>query len=146
MFEVEARLAARGVTREALVEAGMVLYVPHGLEGGAARERLGALIDRHLRDPNVAALLVGALLLEQELVERRERSELASDPVFLVADEIIGMAIAEVIAGTYARFEFARYDRAKPGILGKLGPFLDDAAAGLIAGCTSRLYSEQVEG
>lgn len=145
MFEVEERLAARGVTREALVEAGMALYVPHGLDAAAAALRLEALLDRHLRDPNVAALLIGALLLEEELVERREGSELGADPVFLVADEIIGMAIAEVIAGTYARFEFARYDREKPGVLGRLGPFLDDAAAGLVAGCTSRLYSEQVE-
>jgi phosphatidylglycerophosphatase A len=54
------------------------------------------------------------------------------------------MAIAECIGGTYARFEFTRYDQKKPGILAKLGPFLDDAVAGLIAGCTSRLYSECV--
>ena len=146
MFEVVERLDARGITRGALVEAGMALYVPHGMDADAASERLGALLDRHLRDPNVAALLIGAMLLEEELVEKRRRSELASDPVFLVADEIIGMAIAEVIAGTYARFEFTRYDKAKPGILSTLGPFLDDAAAGLIAGCTSRLYSEQVQG
>jgi phosphatidylglycerophosphatase A len=54
------------------------------------------------------------------------------------------MAIAECIGGTYARFEFTRYDQKKPGILSKLGPFLDDAVAGLIAGCTSRLYSESL--
>lgn len=146
MFEIEERLATKGITREALVEAGMALYVPHGLNFEAAAMRLDALVTRHLRDPNVAALLIGAILLEEELVERRKKSELESDPVFLLADEIIGMAIAEVIAGTYARFEFTRYDQKKPGILGTLGPFLDDAVAGLIAGCTSRLYSEQVEG
>ncbi|MDD1659376.1 MAG: hypothetical protein LUP92_03935 [Methanomicrobiales archaeon] len=55
------------------------------------------------------------------------------------------MAIAEYIGGTCARFEFTRYDQKKPGILSGLGPFLDDAVAGLIAGCTSRLYSECVE-
>ncbi len=146
MFEIEERLAGKGITREALVEAGMALYVPHGLGPDAAAARLDALLTRHLRDPNVAALLVGAILLEEELVERRKSSELESDPVYLLADEIIGMAIAEVIAGTYARFEFTRYDQKKPGVLATLGPFLDDAAAGLIAGCTSRLYSEQVEG
>ena len=145
MFEIEERLNAKGITRTALVEAGMALYVPHGQEIAAARVRLDNLLTRALRDPNVSALLVGALLLEDELVERRRDSELESDPVFLLADEIIGMAIAEVIAGTYARFEFTRYDQKKPGILATLGPFLDDAAAGLIAGCTSRLYSEQVE-
>jgi len=146
MFEIEERLAGKGITREALVEAGMALYAPHGLEPAEAAARLDALLARHLRDPNVAALLVGAILLEEELVERRKNSELESDPVYLLADEIIGMAIAEVIAGTYARFEFTRYDQKKPGVLATLGPFLDDAAAGLIAGCTSRLYSEQVEG
>ena len=146
MFEIEERLATRGITRKALVEAGMALYVPHGLDPEASAARLDALFTRHLRDPNVAALLIGAVLLEEELVERRKGSELESDPVFLLADEIIGMAIAEVIAGTYARFEFTRYDQKKPGILATLGPFLDDAVAGLIAGCTSRLYSEQVEG
>lgn len=146
MFEVEERLARKGITREAIIEAGMALYVPHGLGPEMAAARLDGLLTRHLRDPNVAALLVGAVLLEEELVERRRESELESDPVYLLADEIIGMAIAEVIAGTYARFEFTRYDQKKPGILGSLGPFLDDAIAGLIAGCTSRLYSEQVEG
>lgn len=146
MFEVEERLARKGITREAIIEAGMALYVPHGLGPEMAAARLDVLLTRHLRDPNVAALLVGAVLLEEELVERRRESELESDPVYLLADEIIGMAIAEVIAGTYARFEFTRYDQKKPGILGSLGPFLDDAIAGLIAGCTSRLYSEQVEG
>ena len=73
MFEVAERLAARGITREALVEAGMALYVPHGMEADAARARLGALLERHLRDPNVAALLIGAMLLEEELVERRRQ-------------------------------------------------------------------------
>ena len=48
------------------------------------------------------------------------------------------MAIAEYIGGTCARFEFTRYDQKKPGILSTLGPFLDDAVAGLIAGCTSQ--------
>ena len=75
MFEVVERLTARGITREALVEAGMALYVPHGLEADAARVRLGALLERHLRDPNVAALLIGAILLEEELVEQRRRSD-----------------------------------------------------------------------
>jgi alpha-ribazole phosphatase CobZ len=101
-------------------------------------------IQKYLNDPNVSSLLLGAILLEDELFIRRKDSEIADDPVFLLSDEIIGMAIAECIGGTYARFEFTRYDQKKPGILSTLGPFLDDAVAGLIAGCTSRLYSECV--
>ncbi|EJG07474.1 phosphatidylglycerophosphatase A [Methanofollis liminatans DSM 4140] len=142
MFEIEERLEKKGITTDAIVEAGMALYVPHGMSPEAARERLWERIAASYLDPNISSLLLGAVLLEEELYDRRKNSEIADDPVFLLSDEIIGMAIAEIIGGIYARFEFTRYDQKKPGILGELGPFLDDAVAGLIAGNTSRLYSE----
>ncbi len=142
MFEIEERLAAKGITLDAVVAAGMELYVSHGMDRDAAASRLLELIEKALTDPNISSLLLGAILLEDELYVKRKDSEIKDDPVFLLSDEIIGMAIAECISGTYARFEFTRYDQKKPGILGTLGPFLDDAVAGLIAGCTSRLYSE----
>ncbi|NQS78556.1 MAG: phosphatidylglycerophosphatase A [Methanoculleus bourgensis] len=144
MFEIEHRLEDKGIRRKDIVTAAMELYVSHGIEAEEAADLLDAKIGKAFGDPNVASLLLGAILLEDELYWRRKNSEIADDPVFLLSDEIIGMAIAEVIGGTYARFEFARYDQKKPGILNKLGPFLDDAIAGLIAGCTSRLYSESV--
>ena len=142
MFEIEQRLADKGITLEEIVEAAMGLYVSHGMPEDQARIELRKKIKKYYDDPNVASLLLGAILLEDELYTRRRNSEIADDPVFLLSDEIIGMAIAECIGGTYARFEFTRYDQKKPGILSRLGPFLDDAIAGLIAGCTSRLYSE----
>jgi alpha-ribazole phosphatase CobZ len=142
MFEIQERLEHRGVVISEIVDTAMVLYVPHGIDAAEAGSRLEEKILAALNDPNVSSLLIAAILLEDELVNNREQSELSSDPVFLLADEIIGMAIAELIGGTYARFEFTRYDQQKPGILSCLGPFLDDAVAGLIAGCTSRLYSE----
>jgi len=144
MFEIEARLEKKGITLDAIVDAAMRLYVSHGMADEQAAENIRIKIQKHLADPNVASLLLGAILLEEELYEHRNNSEIAEDPVFLLSDEIIGMAIAECIGGTYARFEFTRYDQKKPGILATLGPFLDDAVAGLIAGCTSRLYSECV--
>lgn len=144
MFEIEHRLEEKGVARKDIIASAMELYVPHGIGPEEAVIRLDEKISRAFEDPNVASLLLGAILLEEELYWRRKNSEIADDPVFLLSDEIIGMAIAEVIGGTYARFEFTRYDQKKPGLLGKLGPFLDDAVAGLIAGCTSRLYSESV--
>src|SRR5208337_1140132 len=116
----------------------------HGIPEEQAALEIKRRMQKYLQDPNVSSLLLGALLLEEELYEKRKDSEIAEDPVFLLSDEIIGMAIAECIGGTYARFEFTRYDQKKPGILATLGPFLDDAVAGLIAGCTSRLYSECV--
>ncbi|HQK55846.1 MAG TPA: phosphatidylglycerophosphatase A [Methanolinea sp.] len=142
MFEIGERLQQKGAGMEEIVGAAMDLYVPHGVPEGEAREMIRRMIEKYMEDPNVASLLLGAILLEDELYWKRANSEIKDDPVFLLSDEIIGMAIAECIGGTYARFEFTRYDQKKPGILGSLGPFLDDAVAGLIAGCTSRFYSE----
>jgi alpha-ribazole phosphatase CobZ len=144
MFEIEQRLLEKGVTIDDIVDAAMGLYVSHGMPDDQAAVEIRKKILKYLNDPNVSSLLLGAILLENELYHKRDNSEIADDPVFLLSDEIIGMAIAECIGGTYARFEFTRYDQKKPGILSVLGPFLDDAIAGLIAGCTSRLYSECV--
>jgi len=144
MFEIEQRLRDKGITIDDIVAAAMGLYVSHGMPDDQAAVEIRKKILKYLNDPNVSSLLLGAILLENELYHKRDNSEIADDPVFLLSDEIIGMAIAECIGGTYARFEFTRYDQKKPGILSILGPFLDDAIAGLIAGCTSRLYSECV--
>jgi len=141
MFRIEERLKEKGVSMEDIVDAAMALYVPHGVEAEEATGRIREKISKYLTDPNVSSLLLGALLLEEEIFGCQD-PEIQGDPVFLLSDEIIGMAIAECIGGTYARFEFTRYDQKKPGILSILGPFLDDAVAGLIAGCTSRFYSE----
>jgi len=144
MFEIEQRLQRCGITIDDMVTAAMGLYVSHGMPDDQAAAELRKIIKKYLDDPNVASLLLGAILLEDELYTKRKNSEIADDPIFLLSDEILGMAIAECIGGTYARFEFTRYDQKKPGILARLGPFLDDAVAGLIAGCTSRLYSESL--
>jgi alpha-ribazole phosphatase CobZ len=142
MFEIEEWLGKKGITLDAIVKAAMGLYVSHGMPEEQASVNIKAKLQKYLKDPNVSSLLLGAVLLEEEIYEKRKNSEIAEDPVFLLSDEIIGMAIAECTGGTYALFEFTRYDQKKPGILATLGPFLDDAVAGLIAGCTSRLYSE----
>jgi phosphatidylglycerophosphatase A len=55
---------------------------------------------------------------------------------------MLGIQIATYIAGTRALFEFERFDRKKPGILGKLPPFLDDVIGGLISGALVKVCSE----
>jgi phosphatidylglycerophosphatase A len=50
------------------------------------------------------------------------------------------------VAGTKGLFEYVRYDKKKPGILGTLGPFLDDIVASLIGSIMSRIYTELLEG
>lgn len=144
MFDIEDRLIEKGITMERIVDSAMELFVSHGAGPAEARGAIERKIKESLKDPNVSSLLVGALLLEKELYEERLDSEISDDPVFLLSDEIIGMAIAEIIGGIYARFEFTRYDQNKPGILSELGPFMDDAIAGLISGSTSRYYSESM--
>ena len=145
MFGIAERLEGMGISLPSMVDAAMVLYVSHGIPPEEARGIIAAKLEKAMKDPNVSSLLLAAVLLEEELCTRNPDTGIRSDPVFLLSDEIIGMAIAEYIGGTCARFEFTRYDQKKPGILSHLGPFLDDAVAGLIAGCTSRLYSECVE-
>lgn len=62
----------------------------------------------------------------------------------MYVDEVIGLAIANEIAGTKAIFNFRFYDAKKPGIIGELDRkgfmFLDDAIAGLLAGCMSKVF------
>ncbi len=136
------------ITREELISTALELFVPHpGVESREKAQRvLNELLDRHLKDANVACLLMAAFELEK-LAERGKipgisREAFKNDEVFIVADEIIGMAIAEYIGGTRALFEFVRFDRKKPGILSRLKPFSDDAIAGLLAGVSSLMYSQ----
>ncbi|MDD1657486.1 MAG: phosphatidylglycerophosphatase A [Methanomicrobiales archaeon] len=142
MFGVEERLKGHGAGIPEIVAAGMLLYVPHGIPPPEAEGILARKITLAFDDPNVSSLLLGAILLEEAITGRRDGQGIDGDPVYLLSDEILGLAIAEYLGGTRARFEFTRYDQKKPGILSRLGPFIDDAVAGLIAGCTSRLYSE----
>jgi len=143
MFGIAGRLEERGIDLTSMVEAAMALYVPHGIPPEEAGRIIEGMLEEGMGDPNVSSLLLAAVLLEEELCTGKPGT-IGGDPVFLLSDEILGMAIAEYLGGTRARFEFTRYDQRKPGILSRLGPFLDDAVAGLIAGCTSRFYSECV--
>jgi len=60
----------------------------------------------------------------------------------LVADEMLGMALVEYLAGTRGLFEYTRYDKKKPGVLKELGPFLDDIVGALIGGTMSKIYTD----
>jgi len=63
----------------------------------------------------------------------------------LVIDELLGMTIANYIAGARGIFEFVRFDQNKPGILKKLGPITNDAIGGLVAGVSSNMYTKALE-
>ncbi|MCS4540865.1 MAG: phosphatidylglycerophosphatase A [Euryarchaeota archaeon] len=135
------RLKEREVFLEDLIKAGMELHVPHpGAEDKKKVEKkLRYGLEKALSDTNIASLILAGIKLEEEI--ELGRIKVKNDPVYLVADEIIGIDIAEYLGGTLALFNFTRYDKVKPGILKKVGPILDDALAGLIAGVMTRIYS-----
>ena len=114
-----------------MLDAAMKLYV--GDNPKEVREKLKSLMLHYLEDINVQALLTAALLLEESF-------DVKGDPVNLVADELIGINLAEYIGGKMALFNFFYYDTKKPGILKELSPFLDDAIGGFIAGCMTKLF------
>lgn len=144
------RLRERGITMDDLVETAMEMYVPHPK---FTRERAKKIFERHLfeiiSDVNISALVMAAFRMNEDgergLLPGVDKLSFEGDPVYLVADEILGISIALQIAGYYGLFEFYRFDRKKPGILRKLPPFVDDAVGALIAGASSRMYSEMLK-
>jgi len=128
-----------------MVDAGFALYV--GEDSPETLSKLKGpysdLLKRQVKDPNVALLLAAAIHLDE--IAQNESSSIfdkSQDPEALVADELIGMSIAEYIAGKRGLFNYARYDREKPGILADLPPFLDDAVAALVGATMTRLFEE----
>jgi len=142
------RLEERGITLDDLVNTGMELYVHHPSMGTIenARKTLKEIILESMNDINVASLIMAGMRVEDDgkrgLIPGMTSDEFMKDPVSLVADELIGMAIADYIAGSRGIFEYIRFDRIKPGILKKLGPFMDDVIGALIGGSSSLMYTK----
>lgn len=135
-------ILAEGITIDSLVDAGMELCV--GVEKTQEiREKLKNQILKSLEDLNVIALLMSAIRCEEDFQNNRLKEvDVSDDPAYLYTDEVLGIAIANQIAGTKATFNFKRYDEVKPGIIAKLGPMVDDIFAGLVAGCMSKIFEE----
>jgi alpha-ribazole phosphatase CobZ len=131
--ELLQKLESKGIPLDRMLDTAMELYI--GEDEESIREKLQRLMLHYLNDINVQALLMASLLLEDAF-------EVEGDPVNLVADELIGINIAEYIGGKMALFNFFYYDTRKPGILAELPPFLDDAIGGFIAGCMTKLFED----
>jgi alpha-ribazole phosphatase CobZ len=145
------RLDELGIGPDELWEAALALYVP---DPTWDTEALKQMFLKHLtvlrKDINVNAMMYAAFALEEkgnrDDLYGLDRGRFREDPVHLVADELLGIALAQYIAGTKGLFEYIRYDKKKPGILGVLGPFHDDIVASLIGSIMSRIYTELLEG
>jgi alpha-ribazole phosphatase CobZ len=146
MITLQEYLEERGVTLENLIKTALELFVPH--PGVEDRDKATMLLKEEFRDAltdvNVSCLVVACYRAEEDAraghIPNLTMERFMGRPG-LVADELLGMTIASYIAGARGVFEFIRFDQKKPGILAKLGPITNDAIGGLVAGCSSNMYS-----
>jgi len=141
-----AYLEKKGISLKDLIDTALELFVPHP---GVETEEKAAEILREefldvLSDVNVSCLEVACFRAQEDaekgLIPGLTKERFMGRPG-LIADELLGLAIANYIAGVRGIFEFTRFDQAKPGILKKLGPITNDAIGGLVAGVSSNTYT-----
>jgi alpha-ribazole phosphatase CobZ len=142
-------LEEHDITLDILVETALEFYVPH--PGVETKEKAIEMLTEEflevLSDVNISTLEVAAFLTQKEAEEGKIpglTKQIFEGRPGLVADEIIGVAIATYIAGSRGVFEFTRFDQAKPGILKNLGAITNDAIGGLIAGVSSNMYTRAI--
>jgi alpha-ribazole phosphatase CobZ len=140
-------LEQKGITLQNLIDSALELFVPHpGVETAQkATEMLREEFLDALSDVNIATLEVAAFHAQEDaekgLIPGLSIERFMGKPG-LIADELLGLTIANYIAGARGIFEFTRYDQAKPGILKKLGPITNDAVGALVAGVASNVYTK----
>jgi len=139
-------LEKKGITLEDLINTALELFVPHpGLETEVkATEMFREEFLDALSDVNVSTLEIACFRAQEDaekgLIPGLSKERFMGRPG-LIADELLGLAIANYLAGVRGIFEFTRFDQAKPGILKKLGPITNDAIGGLVAGVSSNVYT-----
>lgn len=142
-----AYLERHDIHLDELLDSAMELFVQHpGLETRQkAQEILAEELSNALSDVNVACLIIACFRAEEDatqgLIPGLTKERFLGRPG-LVADELLGMTLACYIAGARGLFEFIRFDQGKPGLLKRLGPIVNDAIGGLLAGCSSNMYSQ----
>ena len=139
-----------GISKEKMWDAALKLYIPNpDWKTDVIEKMFMEKLTIHSKDINISSLIQAAMELERlghmDCICAMPRGMFETDPIHLIADEILGMQLAQYIAGTRGIFEFHRFDRHKPGIIGELGPFMDDIICGLVGGIMSSIYTELFE-
>ncbi len=145
-MDIREMLQAIGITIDDITDTAMKLWVPHpGVETiDKARHIFNDELSHSFLDPNLCILIYTGIALERDardgLIPNLDRHTYCNDLTCLIADEVLGMSIAMYVGGYKGHFDYVRFDNKKPGILGKLGPFMDDVIAGLIGGVSANMY------
>src|SRR3990170_5529323 len=143
-------LEKKGISLKDLINTALELFVPH--PGVETEEKAAEMLREEfldvLSDVNVSCLEVACFRAQEDaekgLIPGLTKERFMGRPG-LVADELLGLAIANYIAGVRGVFEFIRFDQAKPGILKKLGAITNDAIGGLVAGVSSNMYTRALK-
>ena len=132
-------LVSEGIQIGDLADAGLDLLEGVEVTSGL-RDKMKMQILKSLSDINVITLLVATMRAEQDLAGNMIcEVDIGGN---LYSSEILGLSVANQIAGTRAVINFKSYHDAKPGIIFGLPPILDDIFAGLVAGCISKILEE----
>jgi phosphatidylglycerophosphatase A len=130
-------LEEAGCSKDAIIASALALFIPWKRSQDEQYRVISERISAALLDPTVNSLVCAACFLT--LSYENEQMNTTSD----VSGPYLGIMVAEHLAGSYAYFEYTRYIKHSPGIIRELeNPHLIHILAGLIAGVTSRLYSE----
>ena len=145
------QLEKLGITEEKMWESAMEIYHPNpNWSVSILKDLFHSILMTYSKDINVSSLIQGAIELERlgskDMICSMPEGMFSTDPIHLIADEILGMQLAQYISGTRGIFEFHRFDRYKPGIIGELGPFMDDIICGLVGGIMSSIYTRLFDG
>src|SRR5665647_2965579 len=93
-----------GITRQDIVDTAMLLWMPHpGVETETrAREVFSSELRRALTDPNLWVLLHVGVALERDAragrIPKLDPAAYEDDLTCLIADEVLGMAVAMYIS------------------------------------------------
>lgn len=140
-------LEEAGCSQPAIIDSALALFIPWQRSKEEQYQVVSERLSAALLDPTVSSLVHAACFLA--LSTRHTHDNKTNDLQKTTADasdlsgSYLGILVAEHLAGVYAYFEYMRYLKHSPGIIGEIkDPYISHILAGLIAGVTSRLYSE----
>ncbi|WP_148679121.1 alpha-ribazole phosphatase CobZ [Aeropyrum pernix] len=147
--------ALTGMSMEGLLELFRRVYMQSPIPGVPVEEalgRAGRMLERMMRDPNVAALLIAARELDLHgsagAIPGLSRSGYKGDSKAIVADELLAAALAEYLAGFKGLLATIWVEKLKSMGLADAGlpMFMDDMVSAVVGSLVSRLHDEVREG